>query len=59
MHRGSQCRRWDSEGHLRPRDFTTADGIAVIYRPWSRVMGGVAVSEAIVAAQSDRAIGPS
>ncbi|MGH3503320.1 MAG: GNAT family N-acetyltransferase [Nocardioidaceae bacterium] len=40
-----------------PGSFTPAEGIAFIHRQWSRAQDGVGVSQAIIDAQSDRAIG--
>jgi ribosomal-protein-alanine N-acetyltransferase len=44
-------------GTTVPAVFTAEDGIAFIRRQWSRAADGVGVSQAIVEATSDRAIG--
>jgi ribosomal-protein-alanine N-acetyltransferase len=44
-------------GTTVPADYTVERGIAFIHRQWSRATEGVGVSQAIVEAGSDRAIG--
>lgn len=45
------------KGTTVPSPFTTAEGLAFIHRQWSRVQNGEGVTQAVVEAQSDRAIG--
>jgi ribosomal-protein-alanine N-acetyltransferase len=45
------------KGTTVPYPFTTAEGVAFIHRQWSRVQNGEGVTQAVVEAQSDRAIG--
>lgn len=45
------------KGTTVPLPFTTAEGLAFIHRQWSRVRNGEGVTQAIVEAKSDRAIG--
>ncbi len=45
------------QGTTVPSDYTDEEGIAFIHRQWSRAAQGVGVSQAIVQADSDRAIG--
>ena len=45
------------QGTSVPATFTPAEGIAFIHRQWARVHNGEGVTQAIVEAQSDRAIG--
>lgn len=44
-------------GTTVPATFTPAEGLAFIHRQWSRAHDGAGVSQAIVDARSDRAIG--
>jgi len=45
------------KGTTVPANFTPAEGLAFIHRQWTRVHNGEGVTQAIVEAQSDRAIG--
>jgi [ribosomal protein S5]-alanine N-acetyltransferase len=45
------------KGTTVPSSFTTAEGLAFIQRQWSRVQSGEGVTQAVVEAHSDRAIG--
>ena len=45
------------KGTTIPSTFTTAEGLAFIHRQWNRVQNGEGVSQAVVEAHSDRAIG--
>lgn len=45
------------KGTTVPATFTRAEGLAFIHRQWDRVRNGEGVSQAIVEAPSDRAIG--
>lgn len=45
------------KGTTVPATFTPADGLAFIHRQWGRVQNGEGVTQAIVEAHSDRAIG--
>ena len=46
-----------ASGTTVPEEFTPAEGLAFIHRQWSRANDGVGVSQAIVEAQADRAVG--
>lgn len=45
------------KGTTVPAAFTSAEGLAFIRRQWSRVENGEGVTQAVVEAQTDRAIG--
>jgi [ribosomal protein S5]-alanine N-acetyltransferase len=44
-------------GTTVPETFTPAEGLAFIHRQWSRANNGVGVSQAIIEARTDRAVG--